>query len=82
MNYITIPKLAEMLNLSRTTVFNWVKSGKIKASKVGGTWIIDDPDLMMQLNGNITGAQKEEIKKIVQEAVEQYGELFKRLSKE
>ena len=45
MNYITIPRLAEPLNLNRTTIFTWVKSGKIKATKVGGTWIIDDPDI-------------------------------------
>jgi excisionase family DNA binding protein len=82
MDYITIPKLAEMLNVSRQTVFNWVKSNKIKASKVGGTWIIDDPDLMVRIDGKITESQKKEITNIVQEAVEQYGELFKRLSKE
>lgn len=82
MKYITIPKLAEILNISRQAVYKQVKGGKIKASKVGGTWIIDDPEITTLLTGKITEKQKDEIKKIVQEAVEQYGELFKRLSKE
>ena len=82
MNYITIPKLAKMLNLSRTTIFNWVKSGKIKASKVGGTWIIDDPDIMQTLRGELTEKQKEEIDQAVLRAIEEYGQVFKQLSQE
>ena len=82
MDYITIPKLAEMLNVSRQAVFNWVKIGKIRASKVGGTWIIDDPDLSHILGGKVTEKQKQEIQTVVLKAVKQYGELFKRLSKE
>jgi len=82
MKYITIPELAKILNVNRSTVFKWVKSGKIDATKVGGTWIIDNPELIARLYGKITEKQKEDIKTIVKETVEQYGELFKRLSKE
>jgi excisionase family DNA binding protein len=82
MNYITIPQLARVLNISRSTVFKWVNLGKIKATKVGGTWIIDDPELANILKGKITDKDKRKIEEFVQKAVEQYGELFKRLSKE
>jgi len=82
MKYITIPQLAEMLNVSRITVFRWVKSGKIKASKVGGTWIIDDPDILSTIRGELTDVQKAEIVDAVGKAVEQYGELFRLLSKQ
>ncbi len=82
MDYLTIPQLAKMLNMNRSTVHKWVKSGKIQASKVGGTWIIDDPDLAKVLEGKITEKQKQEIQAVVLKAVRQYGELFKRLSKE
>jgi excisionase family DNA binding protein len=82
MKYITIPQLAKMLNVSRVTVFRWVKSGKIKASKVGGTWIIDDPDILSTITGELTDAQKAEIAEAVDKAVEQYGELFRLLSKQ
>ena len=82
MNYTTVPQLAKILNISRSTVFKWVQSGKIQASKVGGTWIIDDPDLAAVLEGEITEKQKQEIQVVVSKAIQQYGELFKRLSKE
>ena len=82
MKYITIPQLAKMLNVSRVTAFRWVKSGKIKATKVGGTWIVDDPDILSTLSGELTEAQKKEIAEAVGKAVEQYGELFRLLSKQ
>ncbi len=82
MNYITIPQLAKMLNLSRGTVFKWVKAGKIKATKMGGTWIIDDPEILKILEGKLTTGQHKDIEAAVKKAVKQYGELFKRLSKE
>lgn len=82
MNYITIPQLASMLNKSRFTVFKWVKDGKIKANKVGGTWIIDDPDILRILEGKLTAKQQQNITAAVKKAVNQYGELFKRLSRE
>ena len=82
MNYTTIPQLAKMLNLNRVTVFNWVKLGKIKATKVGGTWIIDDPEVSRILEGKLTKKQEQDIKAAVKTAVKEYGELFKRLSRE
>ena len=82
MNYITIPQLASILNISRSTVFKWVKAGKIKATKSGGTWIVDDPDVLRILEGKLTKRQEEDIKAAVKTATKEYGELFKRLSKE
>ena len=82
MKYITVPQLAKILNISRSTVFKWVQSGKIQATKVGGTWIIDDPELAGILEGKVTKKQEQEIRAVVLRAVKQYGELFKRLSKE
>ena len=82
MNYITIPQLADMLNMSRFTVFKWVKSGKIKATKVGRTWIIDDPEVQRILKGRLTKKQEANIKTAVNTAVSTYSELFKKLSKE
>jgi excisionase family DNA binding protein len=82
MKYITVPQLAKVLNLSRSTVFKWVKSGKVQASKVGGTWIIDDPDIANILEGRLSEEDRQNIRAFVQKAVKQYGELFKRLSRE
>ena len=82
MNYITIPQLAKRLNLSRFTVFKWVKEGKIKATKAGKIWIIDDPDIQRLFKGKLTKKQEQDITAAVDTAVKEYGELFKMLSKE
>ena len=82
MNYITIPQLAKMLNMSRFTVFKWVKDGKIRATKVGRVWIIDDPEIKRMLAGKLTKKQEVNIRIAVNTAVEEYGELFKKLSQE
>lgn len=82
MEYITIPKLAEILNVTRQTVYYWVKNGKVQATKVGGTWIIDDPELTTILSGNVTEKQKQEIREAVEVALKQYNELYRRLAKE
>ena len=82
MNYITIPQLASILNMSRFTVFKWVKDGRIRATKVGRIWIIDDPEVLRILEGKVTKKQEHDIKAAVKTAVKEYGELFKRLSKE
>ena len=41
----TPAEVAEMLGVSRQTVYNWMKSGKLKAHKLGGTIRINESDL-------------------------------------
>ena len=45
MKYLTIPQLAKMMGVSRTTVYRKVKSGEIKATKVGHDYIVDDKEI-------------------------------------
>ena len=40
----TLSEIAEMLRLSRKTIYRYIKSGKLKASKVG-QWRIKQGDL-------------------------------------
>lgn len=35
---MTVDELAEMLRVSKFTVYNWVKSGKIRALRAGGSF--------------------------------------------
>ncbi len=33
--------VALVLGVSEQTIFNWLKSGKLKANKIGNKWVID-----------------------------------------
>jgi len=38
--YFTVKELADILDVSRITVFNWIKKGQIKALKIGRNFAI------------------------------------------
>ncbi len=80
---MTLPQLAKELGVSRSTVYNRVKSGKIPARKVGSNFIVSARTVERLLgHGRITPARERWIAAVVRRAVEQYGELFKALSHE
>lgn len=82
MKYITIPQLAKMMGVNRVTVYRRVKSGEIKATKVGHDYIIDDKEIQRLLSQDITAADKRRIDKAVKKTVEEYGDVLKWLGKE
>lgn len=82
MRYITIPQLAKMMGVSRVTVYRRVKSGEIKATKVGHDYIVDDKEIQRLLSQDITAADKKRIDKAVKRTVEEYGDVLKWLGKE
>jgi excisionase family DNA binding protein len=43
--FYTLPEIADMLKVSRQTVYRWVKSGELPAFKLGHDWRIKDSDL-------------------------------------
>lgn len=80
---MTLPQLAKELGVSRITVYNRVKSGKIPAAKVGTNFIVPARTVERLLrHDRITPARERWIAAVVRRAVEQYGELFKVLSHE
>jgi excisionase family DNA binding protein len=77
--FLSTARLAKILGVSRITVYKKVKSGEIKATKVGRTFVIDRKDLGGILEEKLTPEQKTAIKKAVQKAVNEYGETFRLL---
>jgi excisionase family DNA binding protein len=59
--YITTSELAKMLGISRVAVFKKLKSGEIKATEYGNSYIIEKDSLPIEI--------KEKIKKLQDEAV-------------
>jgi len=80
--YITIPQLALLLGMSRVAVFNKVKSGEIKAIKIGRNYAIHMKDVSYILGKELTEKSREEIEKAVAEATAEYGEVLRLLAKE
>ncbi len=79
--YSTI-EAAKILRISRIATFKQVKSGKIKATRVGKNYIIAHKDLTEAL-GQVVGPQnKQKIHRAVNKAIKHYRETFKLLGKE
>jgi excisionase family DNA binding protein len=81
-DFFSIPEAAKILHISRIALFNKVKAGKIKATKVGRNFIIQKKDLAEATGESLSETKKKEIDKAVDKAVKEYGETFKRLGKE
>jgi excisionase family DNA binding protein len=81
--YLTIPELAEIMGMSRIAVYNRVKSGKIRAIRIGRNYAIPREEVLEKA-GDITGktlseSQKRLIEKAVRKTVEEYGEVLRLL---
>ncbi len=79
--FITTTELAKILGISRIAVYKRVKSGKIKASRIGRNFIIDKNDLGDILGKELKQSEKLEIEKAVEKTVADYGEALKMLGK-
>lgn len=48
----TLEELTDMLNVTVYTLRNYVKSGKLKAAKIGGKWRVSEDNLKKFINGD------------------------------
>jgi excisionase family DNA binding protein len=48
----TIKEVAEILGISTTTVHNYIKTGVLKAVKIGGLWHITETTIKKYLAGD------------------------------
>ena len=81
-NMYSTSEVASILHLSRIEIFRKIKAGKIKAQKIGRNYVIPYDSVEEILGDTIGTHKKEEIEKVIDKALEEYGEAFKRLSKE
>lgn len=78
-DFLSTTELAKILGISRIAVYKKVKKGKIKATRVGRSFIIDKKELGKILEKELTKKQKTEIEKAVEKTVKEYGETLKLL---
>lgn len=75
-------EIARILGISRIAVFKKIKSGEIKAKKVGRNFVINRGDLAEILGSTLSEEKKREIEKSVRKTIKEYGETLKLLGKE
>lgn len=84
--FFSIIEVAKLAGVSRMTVYNWVKQGKIKAVRVGRSFAIP-AKIVKKYIVDIKGkALTEKDKRIIEESVtktmDEYGEVLRRLGNE
>lgn len=78
--FISTAQAAKLLKVSRVTLFNKIKSGEIKAMKVGRNYIVPHQEILdLQSGGDLSQAKKAAIDKSVERVVTQYGETLRLL---
>ena len=77
--FLSTSQLAEKLGISRIAVFKKIKSGEIKAQKVGRNYIIDKKDVFDIGRTKLSETDKILIDKAVKKTVKEYGETLKLL---
>ncbi len=79
-DFLSTVEAAKILGLSRVTLFNKIKSGEIKAMKVGRNYIIPRDEIInYSKKGELSNTRKEEIDKGVDKVIKEYGETLKLL---
>lgn len=75
-------EIARILGISRIAVFKKIKSGEIKAKKVGRNFVISRSDLAEILGNTLSEKKKQDIEKSVRKTIKEYGETLRLLGKE
>jgi len=81
-DFFSTSEVAKLLGISRIAVFKKIKSGAIKARKIGRNFAVDKKDLPEVLGSVLREDKKQEIEKSVKKTVKEYGETLKLLGKE
>ena len=79
---VSTTELAKLLGISRIAIFKRIKSGRIKAKKLGRAYYISNKDLPAILGDIVGENEKKNIDEAVTKAVKQYGETFRLLGQE
>ncbi len=80
--YFTTSQLAKILGISRVAVFKKIKSGEIKAEKIGRNYAISSDKIDVLLGRSLSEEQKHILDQGVRKTVKEYGEALRLLGRE
>lgn len=78
--YYSTAEVADLLHLDRTTVFKKIKSGEIKAEKVGRNYVIPVESLGFIFDNTVDKQTEKNINNSVDRVIKDYGETIKKLA--
>ena len=78
-NLISTNELAQMLGISHVAVFKKIKSGEIKARKVGRNYVIDTADLADVFGYEVSEKRAKDIERVVKRVIKDYGQTLELL---
>jgi excisionase family DNA binding protein len=77
--YLSVSQAAKKIGISRIAVYKRIKSGKIKAERIGRMIVIPERSLDRR---QLSGSMKKRINRAVRKTFAEYGEVIKRLGRE
>ena len=80
--FLSTSEVAALLGISRVAVFKKIKSGNIKARKIGRNFAVDKKDLPEVLGVALREEKKREIERAVNRTVKEYGKTLRLLGQE
>lgn len=80
--YYSTIEVANIFRVSRKTIFMWIKTGKIKATKVGRNFIVPHSSIIEKLGKTLGTEKKAEIEGSIDRAMKDYEQTFRQLGKE
>jgi len=75
---ISVKEASQILGISHTHVIRLIKSGKIKGSKVGWSYVIDKSSIVYDKD-KLTAEDKKKIDASVKLTIKKYGPVLKKL---
>ena len=80
--YYSTTEVANIFRVSRITIFQWIKKGKIIAIKVGRNYVVPHSSIVEKLGETLGPEKKAEIEKAIDKAIKDYEQTFRMLGKE
>ena len=80
--YLTIPEAAKLLGISRIALYRKVKSGKIRARKIGRVYAIAKDAFSGSEKRRASESEKRRVDAAVRRTVKEYGETLRLLGRE
>lgn len=77
--YLSTIEAAKILGISRIAVFQKIKSGEIKAKKIGRNYVIKSIDLQTPLQKEISFKAQCRIDQAIKKTIREYGEALRML---
>ena len=82
--FFTTTEVANLLGVSRVTIFQKIKNDSLKAEKFGRNYLIHRGEVEQFIvnKGKLTKNEKREVKESIDRAIKEYGEAIRMLGRE